>query len=260
MVCTFLGKQRRMKMKFWIKAALALGMITCLTSVTMAQDDEAPPKWQGDLGLSLAINTGNSDNKNFSFTGNATGMLSEKIEWVNGALFQYARTTGITSTELYQLSTRINWHHSERVFSFYELPGLRDRFKNYNYRIIPALGVGYKIVNFEHLSLWFKGGLSNVFTKYYDSGETDSYIGALVSDEFVYKFSETAELNQKWDVNLNTSDTNHYLSYFETNLIAQLIKSWSLKLTFINRYDSKSIGDDIKKSDSSFLAGISWKF
>ena len=247
-------------MRYHLKLAIFIGLVLCLSLCTTAQEAEETPKWKGDLGLSLTINRGNSDNTNFSFTFNATGRLSEKIEWVNNGLFQYARTAKVTSAELYQLGTRINWNHTERIFSYYDLAGIRDQFKNYAYRFLPGIGAGYKLVNLEYLSFALKGGLTYAFTKYYDTEETDSFLGIVVSDEFVWKFSDTAELNQKWDINLDTSDSKHYLSYFEVNLLAQLIKSWSVKLTFINRYDSKPVGEGIKKSDSSFLAGISWKF
>ena len=247
-------------MRNHLKAVILLGIILCFAIAATAQEAEEAPKWKGDLGLSLAINRGNSDNTNFSFTFNAKGQLAEMIEWVNNGVFQYARTDEVTSTELYQLGTRINWNHSDRIFSYYELSGIRDQFKNYSYRILPGLGAGYKLVNLENLAFALKGGLTYVFTKYYDAEETDSFLGIVVSDEFAWKFSESAELNQKWDINLSTSDSDHYLSYFEVNLLTQLIKSWSVKLTYINRYDSKPVGDGIKKSDSSFLAGISWKF
>jgi len=218
-------------MTFHYRVATFMLLILCLTTISAAQDTEKASKWKGDLGLSLTLNTGNSNNSNFSFTAHATGQLSEKIEWVNSGLFQFARSNEVTSTELYHLATGINWHHSDRVFTFYEVLGIRDRFKNYSYRISPAIGAGYKFVNLKNLILWIKAGLSDVLTKYYDSGETDSYIGAVLSNEFVWKFSETAELNQSWYINLSTRDSNHYLSYFEANLIAQLIKSWSLNLT-----------------------------
>jgi len=247
-------------MRYHLKLAVFIGLVLCLSMGIAAQEDEETPKWKGDLGLSLAINRGNSETTNFSFTFNATGKLSEKIEWVNNGIFQYARTDEVTSAELYQLGTRINWNHTERIFSYYDLAGIRDQFKNYAYRILPGVGAGYKLVNLEYLSFSLKGGLSYVFTKYYDTEETDSFLGIVISDEFAWKFSDTAELNQKWDINLDTSNSKHYLSYFEVNLLAQLIKSWSVKLTFINRYDSQPVGEGIKKSDSSFLAGISWKF
>ena len=247
-------------MKFRLKTVIITGLILCFPIIAFAQEEEPPPKWTGDLGLSATWNRGNSNNTNFSFSANVTGKLSDKIEWVNAALYQFGRTEDVTNTEFYQLSTRINWNHTERFFSYYELPGIRDRFKNYSYRLSPAIGAGYKIIHLENLTLGLKGGLTDVITKFYDTGETDSFLGIVASDEFMWKFSETAEINQKWEVTLSSADVDHYLSTFEANLIAQLIKSWSLKLTFINRYDSQPVGEDVKKSDSSFLAGLSWKF
>ncbi len=56
----------------------------CFAAALFAQDEEAlPPKWSGDTALGLSLSRGNSDNTSISFTVNANGRLSERIEWVN---------------------------------------------------------------------------------------------------------------------------------------------------------------------------------
>ncbi len=132
--------------------------------------------------------------------------------------------------------------------------------KNYSYQIIPGIGAGYKVVAKEAVTLALSGGLSEVFTRFQNSKETESFLGIVLGDHFVWKISETSELNQKWEWNFDTSDPEHYLSNLEANLITTLIQSWSVKLTVLNRHDSKPVGDGIKKNDFSFLAGISLKF
>lgn len=240
---------------------LVLVLILDLISISFAQEEAPEPsKWAGDVSLGLSLNRGNADNSNISFTFNLNGQMSEKIAWVNNALFLFGKAGEITNTETYQLGTRLNWQHTDRFFSYYEIQGIRDQFKNYDYRILPGLGVGYKFINQEKLLFAANAGLAEVFTKYYDSGETDSYLGVTIAQNFAWKFSESAEINQKWEWNFNTSELSHYLSYFEGNLISNLIKNWSIKLTVINRHDSNPIGEGIKKNDFSFLAGISTKF
>ncbi len=226
-----------------------------------AQDEEMPPsKWNGDASLGLSLSRGNSDATHFSFAFNAAGSLSDKIEWVNSLLFLFGQTDKLTNTETYQLASRINWTHSGRFFSYYDVQMIRDRFKNYSYRISPGIGAGYKLVANETVTLALSGGLSEVFTRYHDSHENDSFLGIVLGNQFVWKISDASELNQKWEWNFDTSQSAHYLSNLEANLITNLIKNWAVKLTVLNRTDSQPVGDGFKKNDFSFLAAISWKF
>lgn len=245
------------KIRFPLILAITLGFI----SISFAQEETPEPsKLTGDVSLGFSLSKGNSENTNISFTFNLNGQLSDKITWINNALFLFGKAGEITNTETYQLGTRLNWQHSERFFSYYEIQGIRDKFKNYNYRILPGLGVGYKFINQEKLLFAGNTGIAEVFTKYFDSGETDSYLGVTVAEEFTWKFSETAEFTQKWEWNFRTSKLSHYLSYFEANLISKMIKNWGIKLTIINRHDSQPVGEGIKKNDFTFLAGISTKY
>jgi putative salt-induced outer membrane protein YdiY len=243
-----------------ISAWLLIWMLGFTTGIS-AQDEEAtPPKWSGDAALSLSLSRGNSDNINLSFTVNANGKLSEKIEWVNSLLFLFGQAEKLTNTETFQLASRINWTHSGRFFSYYDVQAIRDRLKNYSYRILPGIGAGYKVVANKTVTLALSGGLAEVFTRYHDSQETASFLGIVLGNQFIWKISKTSEFNQKWEWNFDTSEPEHFLSNLEANLITNLIKNWSVKLTVLNRHDSQPVGEGVKKNDFSFLAGISLKF
>ncbi len=244
-----------------MKITLFVGLLLImpLALVAQAEDTKGAP-WSGDVSLGLSLSRGNSDTTNISFAINANRRAKDSIEWLNSGLFLFGRVGGITNTETFQLSTRVNWKHSNRLFSYYEMLGIRDRFKNFGYQFLPGAGVGYSLVKREHITFSLSAGLTEVFNKYYDSGDTDSYLGVTLGDQLVWKISETAELNQKLEWNFNSSQPEHFLARWEANLITTLIKNWSVKLTVINRHDSRPVGEGIKKNDISFLAGISKKF
>jgi len=42
--------------------------------------------------------------------------------------------------------------------------------------------------------------------------------------------------------------------------ITAIAERWSVKLTFIDTYDSQPVGIGIEKNDITFIAGLSWKF
>jgi len=238
-------------------------MLVILVTVVPLQgqdEEEEAPKWAGNVSLGLSLNKGNSDTTDFSFDFSADHHFSPKVEWRNSGLVLFGKTDKVTSKETYRIGTGIEWHHSERMYSYYRVQGERDRFKNHDYRLLPGLGAGYNILAREKLKFTLSGGLSLVATQFYDSGDWDSYAALALSDEFTWDISEQAQFNQKWELNFNLEDFNHVVWQLEASLMANIIGSWAVKLTFINSHDGKPVGDGIEKDDYSFLAGISKKF
>jgi putative salt-induced outer membrane protein len=238
---------------------LITALCLCLAKGAIAQEEEEN-KWGGDASIGLALARGNTETTNLSFTFSVSGPLSESIDSTNKAYFLLSKVGDITNAESLGLDSQIQWKHTARFFSYYGIQGLRDRFKNYSYRFLPGLGVGYKILEQENLQLSASAGLSQVFTKYYDSDETDSYTGIALGNEFTWKVSPNAELSQSLNLNADISELSHYFLQFEVSLASAITKGLSVKLTLMDKYDNKPIGEGIKKNDVSFIAGLSAKF
>jgi putative salt-induced outer membrane protein YdiY len=242
---------------YWLIAALCL----CLVTGTFAQEEGTEEnKWGGDASVGLALARGNTDATNLSLTFSAKGPLSKSIDNMNKAHFLLSKEKDITNAESMGVESQIQWKHSERFFSYYGIQGLRDRFKNYSYRILPGLGVGYKVLMAENLQLSASAGLSQVFTKYYEFGETDSFTGIALGNQFTWKVSPTAEISQTLSLNTNISKLSDYFLQFEISLASAITKGLSVKLTMMDKYDSNPVGEGIKKNDVSFIAGLSAKF
>ena len=158
------------------------------------------------------------------------------------------------------MDSQIQWKHSERFFSYYGIQVIRDRFKNYSYRILPGLGLGYKVMALENIQLSASAGLAQVLTKYHDSGETDSYTGITLANKLTWKISPTAEISQSLSLNTDVSELSHYFLQFEISLASAITKGLSVKLTLMDSYDNNPVGEGIKKNDVSFIAGLSAKF
>jgi putative salt-induced outer membrane protein YdiY len=217
-------------------------------------------KWSGDITVGLALARGNTDTTNLSLTFSAKGPMSKTIDSTNKAYFLLNKEKEITNAESMGLESFIQWKHSARFFSYYGIQGLSDRFKNYSYRILPGLGLGYKVLTSENLQLSATAGLSQVFTKYYDSEETDSFTGITLGNDFTWKVSQSAELSQALSLNINKSELSHTFLQFEISLASAITRGLSVKLTLMDKYDSKPVGEGIKKNDVSFIAGLSAKF
>jgi putative salt-induced outer membrane protein YdiY len=252
-----------MKERPHMKSLQILGFIlvisSCLVTGAVAQEEEGQ-KWEGDAAVGLALARGNTETTNLSLTLSASGPLSKSIDNTNKAYFLLSREKDTTNAESMGLESQIQWKHSERFFSYYGIQGLRDRFKNYSYRLLPGLGIGYKILTLDNIQLSGNAGLSQVFTNYYDSEETDSYTGISLGNEFAWKMSPNAEISQSLNLNTDVSDLSHYFLQFEISLASAITKGLSVKLTLMDKYDNKPVGEGIKKNDVSFIAGLSAKF
>jgi len=243
--------------------AAVIMLVLCLAAFGQADETkEEPPRWKGDVSLGLSLARGNSQSSSFSFTFAADGPVNtaNTLLWANRAIYLFGEMDGETSAENILVSSRLDWQHTGRIYSYYELQGTRDRFKNYSYRLLPAVGLGYKVVAAEVITLGLDVGLSQVVTKYYDTGDTDSYTGLKIGQQLVWKIAETSEFNEKLEVDPDISQFSRYFLRLEANLITAIAKSWSVKLTFIDNYDNKPVGAGIKKNDVTFIAGLSRKF
>lgn len=241
--------------------AFILAVSMYLITGAFAQDKEIEEnKWGGDAAVGLALARGNTDTTNLSLTFSIKGPISKSIDNVNKVYFLLNKEKDITNAESMGLESHIQWKHTERFFSYYGIQGLRDRFKNYSYRILPGLGLGYKVIASENVQLSASAGLSQVFTKYFESGETDSYTGIALGNQLTWKVSPSAEISQTLSLNSNISELGHYFLQYEISLASAVTKGLSVKLTLMDKYDSKPVGEDIKKNDVSFIAGLSAKF
>lgn len=248
-------------MKKTLKVFFVFGFILSMTIGSFAQEDkEDPMKWNGDLALGISVARGNSDTSTLSFSFSANKLLSEKFDWQNKGLFLVGKADDVLNSQSMDLTSSTKWSHSKRFFSRYAIQGIHDRFRNYRYRLIPNVAVGYKFVQAEatELSLWT--GLSDTFTKFYDTGDTASYVGVFAGNDFTWKISSGAEFTQLSTLNLDLSDTSHIIAHIEVNLAAAIASGWGIKISLIEKYDSAPETEGVKKNDLTFLTNISWKF
>ncbi|MGD8538041.1 MAG: DUF481 domain-containing protein [Candidatus Aminicenantes bacterium] len=226
-----------------------------------AQEEENRPRgWNGDVSLGIALARGNSNTTNISLSFTAEKLLTKTIEWANRGSYLLGRTAETKNSESIEVTSTAKWTHTAKLFSLIEITVLQDKFKNYTYRIIPHLGMGYTIIRSDTAEVSLKSGISGVFTKFEDSGEKDYFNALMMGNEFIWKISPTAEFLQNFTINSNFAQLNNYFVRLEMSLSAAIAKGWALKLSLIDKYESLPVGEDIKKNDLIFLTNLSLKF
>jgi putative salt-induced outer membrane protein YdiY len=243
-----------------IKVVIILCSVLCLAFGAKAQEEENAAKWEGNMSLGLSVTEGNTQTKNISFTFSAKGSLSDKIEWLNTGFFLFEQAHSITNSESMGFTSRINWNHSDRIFSFYEFQGLRDKFKNYDYRIFPTVGLGIKATRTEKTELSLNVGLSQVISKFTNRFNAETFTGATAGNQLTWNISPTAEFTQQLLLTADVSELKNFFARLEMSLSASISKKWALKLSVINTYDNNPSGAGIEKNDVAFIAGITYKF
>jgi putative salt-induced outer membrane protein YdiY len=224
------------------------------------ENEQDPMDWNGDLALGISVSQGNTDKSSLSFSFSADKLFSEKLEWNNKGIFLGGKSEGKTDSQSAEVRSTLKWNHSDRFFTHYEMLILHDKFKDYRYRLTPNLGVGYRLVQSQKSELSVKTGFIETFTKFYDSGDTDSYAGLFARSDFKWKISESAEFTQLVNVNWDLSETSHFLARLESTLVTSIIAGWGIKLSLIDDYDSRPENPGVKKNDLTFLTNISLNF
>lgn len=250
---------RRVSLQVACAFVLLSAAIPCPAQDQQEKKDE-PPHWGGDVSLGLSLARGNTNSSNFSFTFSAAGPRGKDLMWENTGRFVFGEVNEKTNAESGQIDSELDWHHTKRYFSYIALQALHDRFKNFNYRITPGVGVGYMFVDQEALNLTLEAGFGWVFAEYYETRRRVNSPGLKGGQSFVWKISKTAEFNERAEFVAGLSVVRRYFLRVETNLVTVITSSWAAKLTFIDSYDSRPVGLGIKQNDLVVTAGISRRF
>jgi putative salt-induced outer membrane protein YdiY len=244
---------------FAVASAFVVVSIPALSAYAQSSAAEEP-RWRGDVAAGLSLARGNAATTNFSFSFSASGPVGKNLAWENKGVYLFGSTDGRTSAESGLIASRLAWQHTSRLLSYYEIQARRDRFKNYSSRILPTVGIGFKVIDRKEVGVVLDAGLGGVFTKLYDSAEKTSFAALKGGESLVWKISETAEINEKLELVAPFSEPQRYLLRWEANVVTALAESWAIKLTVIDSYDNRPLGEGVKGNDIALIAALTRKF
>lgn len=214
----------------------------------------------GDASFGLSSTSGNTDTMSLSFTFNANTKIDNSKIWFNKGSYLKAEQDGNDTADSMMFNSKLQWTHSKRFFSYYEVGFLKDKFKNYDYRITPSIGLGYVLFDEGNKILKFTAGFSEVMISYSNNSNSDNYGALTFGNEFRWKISSSADFAQNLKITSDMSEFDNYFLAFEMNLSVAINKTWGVKLSFTDNYDNQPTSPEIKKNDTIFIAGITYKF
>ena len=146
---------------------------------------------------------------------------------------------------------------SPRVFAFGSLDAEHDGIEELAFRLIPKLGVGYKIVNTEKSYLAVDAGLAFVYESFY-APKHNAFAALALGAEHRWKLPW---LGASWNTRVDylpsiTAFVDDYRLSGQTGLTIPLFEQLSLKASVIDAYNSQP-ADDTAANSLTTLLGLS---
>ncbi|MEM8944798.1 MAG: DUF481 domain-containing protein [Planctomycetota bacterium] len=212
-----------------------------------------PTPW--DIGFELGINGTEGLNEALSFrTGGHFKRETEFWKFDTTLVYNKNSANGVETQNNALLDVRIDRKLGDSRWSLYFLnQELYDEFQAYDLRVSGNTGVGYQLIDWEHLDVIgrFGAGASREFGGPDDSTAFEALFGL----EYDHELTKTQRLTAKFDYFPEWEDFNRYRVVTDVGWEIDLDKpgNMSLKFSVIDRYDSTPNGADPNEINYSVL-------
>jgi putative salt-induced outer membrane protein YdiY len=217
-----------------------------------------PPNWSVSFGGGLALTGGNTDTSSYNLAANAAYDPHKKNVLRAEALYLHASEKDQATVDRTLASARDEYALGPRAFVYGQLAYQHDKFKQVDYLIAPAAGLGIRLAKAPKLAANLDGGLGAAFEKL--QGQDASSNLALNGGERVeWKPNATTTLFERASGLWKTEDFSDAYYHFEVGLATSLAKRLEAKLSFSDDYKTRPALPNLKKSDTSFIVSLLYK-
>jgi len=234
---------------------LAVLLLTCFMTFAYAQTEEA---WKNEVSLSYSQATGNTKNSKLvsAYEGNRK---TDADELNLKATTLYSSQNKKMDGQKHTGSARYapNFGDSQWYY-FGKIEGEHDRFANIDYRIIPSLGLGYWFSDTDDWKAQAEVGLGHEFVEYTD-GSNDDNVSVIPRAYFEKAVFENAKLSEELIFYPNLKEGDQYRFRSETRFTNPLSDVMSLRVSFIDEFNSSPLGE-AKKNDTQLLLSLVYSF
>jgi putative salt-induced outer membrane protein len=151
-------------------------------------------RWTGRGEIGAYLSSGNSNNEGLTA---ALSLDRKGIDWSHKlrARVDYQRANGRTSREQYFAAYEPRFQINQRLFAYGLAQYEQDRIQGFTGRYAVSGGVGYHVIDGNHLDLSIKTGPAYRVTDF-TTGETDSRLAALLGADFDWRISDRLTFTQ----------------------------------------------------------------
>ena len=243
-------------MKNSAKFAGGLSLVLC-AGLALAQAP-APPQQEeglsGKVALGYLATSGNSESENMSL--NFSGDYTAEV-WHHNLTGRAVRASasGITTAEAYGLSWQSDRDFGEKSYLFARAAWDQDEFSAYDVQMRETVGYGRHFIANDRHTLNGEAGVGYRQADLRDGSEEDETILRLSTD-YAFRFSETAEFKQIFQI--ESGDSNTY-----TESVSSLNADVWTNLAVVISYTVKRNSDvpvGIVKKDTFTAVSLEYSF
>ena len=220
----------------------------------------ATPAWIASAGFGFAITSGNANTSTLNLAFDVSSR--PKVPNVFKADLLYLRGKEGGELSLNRLSTRARDEYTRaggKTYTFGQIEGLRDTFKDIEYLVAPSIGLGHKVRDTPGLMLFLDVGLGFKVEKNMDRAVQASG-AATASQRFVRKLSDHAAVTQSLAALWTIDRFDDALYTLKLGVTADLTRRAQIKLEVMDLYKTRPPAVTVEKNDVSLVTSVVYKF
>ena len=244
-----------------LAALVCAALASSSPAMAQAPAPEPPPEprtWTVTAGAGLALTSGNTNTS----TVNASYEIiydpqTRHVVKSDGLLIR-GKTEDELSADRLSLNARHEYHFSGRAYVFGQNQFLRDRFKNIDYLLGPAAGIGYGVVETPETKITIDGGGGGVWEKH--SGGNVAASGSLtLAETLAHALTATTSVTHSYFGLWKTTDFGDSLHVASLGLSATISTRTQLKVELLDTYKNKPPLATVQRNDVAVLMAIVYK-
>ena len=225
----------------------------------IVEKKEAPDLWSGEVTAGVAKSGGNTDTLEAK-AGFAALRKTEGDELKLKGTGDYSETDGEEDAEAWAASARYGFDIFDgKWYNFYSLEADHDKFAAIDYRIVPSIGLGYRVVDNEEWKLTLDAAAGYEYTEYNDGTENTEEPILIGRSIFEKTFLGGSKLSNETAYYPTLDDFGQYRIKSETSFTNPLGDSLSLRLSFVVDYNSEP-PEGIDKTDTQLISSLVYSF
>jgi putative salt-induced outer membrane protein len=174
----------------------AIGLALAVLAAAPAWGEDAPEGFSGEAALGFVSTGGNTETQNLN-AGAKVGYESDHWRHEGKAETVLASDQDGATAERYFVTGKSDRKLGERAYVFGTASWEKDLFSGYEYRITEALGLGYRLVATDKVTLDLEAGPGARQSRVERSGTTDNEGMARVALNGEWKATDTATLSEE---------------------------------------------------------------
>lgn len=219
----------------------------------------APTGWSLEGGLNLTGKSGNS--KSFDIEFHLSGELDRNFDRLNAyGRYSYGTNNEVRSSDEIVVGGRYTNFLFDPLGVFLRQELERDQFENIAVRSTTALGLSYRWINREALSIEFRAGFSYRYEDYEDDGE-DGSPGMDFGADVNWQISDWIRFKGSYTLLPALNDEGDFIFEQDSGVDLPLSRSdrWKMRFGISSQYNNQP-GGNRQRSDYRYYARViaSW--